>query len=144
MSRPFAKNSAKSAFAQFKSASYSSDYISNKKIKNSFCNVDCRPNKHLYSQSNYLLAKNANSLLLHPCDHINKTQLYINLITKMNLSNDIPIVEDLNTKTYPVLIDETVIRPYLKYNIDPSGNLFGNSVCGIYNFENYIISNQQP
>jgi hypothetical protein len=59
----------------------------------------------------------------------------------MDLSGNIPIVEDLNTNTYPVFIDENVTRPYLKYHIDPSGNLFGNSVCGINNFENYIVPN---
>jgi hypothetical protein len=141
MSRPFAKNSAKSAFAQFKESSYASDYTTQRKIKSSFCKPDyCRPNKNLYSQSNYMLIKKANNILLHPCD-INKSQLYINLITKMDLSGNIPIVEDLNTNTYPVFIDENVTRPYLKYHIDPSGNLFGNSVCGINNFENYIVPN---
>ena len=142
MSRPFAKNSAKSAFAQFKESSYASDYTSIKKIKSSFCKPNyCHPNKNLYSQSNIMFIKKANNILLNPCDNINKTQLYINLITKMDLSENIPIIENLNTKTYPVFIDEYVSRPYLKYNIDPSGNLFGNTVCGINNFENYIVSN---
>ncbi len=141
MSRPFAKNSAKSSFAQFKEPLYASDYTTVRKLKNSFCYPDfCHPNKNLYSQSNYMLIKNANNLRLNPCD-INKSQLYVNLITKMDLSGNIPVIEDLNTNTYPVLIDEYVSRPYLKYNIDPSGNLFGNTICGIDNFKNYIVPN---
>jgi hypothetical protein len=142
MSRPFANNSAKSAFAQFKESSCASDYTSIKKIKSSFCNPNYgrHSSKNVYSQSNRMFIQKANNIL-HPCNNINKTQLYINLITKMDLSENIPIIEDLNAKTYPVVIDEYVNRPYLKYNIDPSGNLFGNTVCGINNFENYIVSN---
>ena len=40
-----------------------------------------------------------------------------------------------------VVIVPNITRPYLKYNIDPSGNLFGNTVCGINNFENYVVPN---
>lgn len=142
MSRPFAKNSAKSAFAQFKESTYASDYTTVKKNQTIFCKqCVCNPNKKLYSQSNYILMKNSNKLYLNPCDSINKSQLYINLITKIDLSENIPIIKDLQTNSYPIIIDEYVSRPYLKYNIDPSGNLFGNSVCGIDNFKNYIVSN---
>ena len=28
--------------------------------------------------------------------------------------------------------------PYLTYDVDPSGNLFGNTICGINNFVNYM------
>ena len=27
----------------------------------------------------------------------------------------------------------------MDYNIDPSGNLFGNTICGINNFEKYLV-----
>ena len=142
MSRPFAKNSAKSAFAQFKEPTYASDYMAVKKTQTIFCKPQiCNPNKNLYSQSNYILMKNGNNLYLNPCDSINKSQLYINLITKIDLSENIPIIEDLSGNNYPVIIDPNIKKPYLKYNIDPSGNLFGNSVCGIDNFKNYIVSN---
>ena len=29
--------------------------------------------------------------------------------------------------------------PYLDYNIDPCGNLFGNTICGINNYVNYMV-----
>lgn len=140
MSRPFAKYPAKPTFGVIKEPLNASDYIKNKKIKYSFCNPKlCHPNKNLYSQSNYLNLKTAYKLALESCGDINKSQLYINLITKLDLDN-VPVVVDLSGNTYPVNI-VTGITPFLKYNIDPSGNLFGNTPCGINNFENYLIYN---
>ena len=82
MSRPFAKNNGKSTFAQFKEPINASQYTLIKKTKYSFCKPDyCHPNKNLYSQSNYMLLKQANNLATNACD-INHTQLYINLITR--------------------------------------------------------------
>lgn len=142
MSRPFAKNNGKTTFAQLKDTYDAGEYISIKKTKYSFCKPDyCHPNNNLYSQSNYMLLKKANNIKLDPCDYIDKTQLYINLITKLDLSDNVIIVEDLSGNTNPVIID-TMIDPYLKYNIDPCGNLFGNTVCGITNFEHYRKYNQ--
>lgn len=141
MSRPFAKYSAKATFAQFNEPTDSSEYIINKKAKYAFCAPNiCHPNKNVYSESNLLLLKRANYLRFYPCKAagIDKTQLYINLITKLDLSGNIPVISDLSGNTYPVIINTTV-TPYLKYNIDPSGYLFGNDVCGINNFENYIV-----
>jgi hypothetical protein len=140
MSRPFAKNNGKTTFAQFNQPLNAGEYTSIKKTKYSFCKPDyCHPNNNLYSQSNYLLLKKANDLATNPYD-INHTQLYVNLITKLDLSDNVIVVTDLSGNGYPVKIDTTV-EPYLTYNIDPSGNLFGNTVCDINNFENYIVYN---
>ena len=145
MSRPFAKYPAKPAFAQFNEPLDANEHIANKKIKYSFCSPNiCHPNKNVYSQSNYLYLKRANNMAFYPCKNsIDKTQLYINLITKLDLGSNvdgvkIPVISDLDGNTSPVIIDDKVI-PFLKYNIDPSGNLFGNSPCGITNFENYLV-----
>jgi len=141
MSRPFAKYPAKPAFGVFKEPQIASDYIINKKTKYTFCNPNiCYPNKNIGSQNNYLSLKHANRLENYQCvNSINKTQLYINLITKLDLSN-VPVIEDLSGNTYPVIIDPN-ITPFLKYNIDPTGDLFGNTPCGINNFENYLVYN---
>ncbi len=143
MSRPFAKNSAKPAFAQFKEPYDGGEYISIKKTKHSFCKPNyCNPNKNMYSQSNYMMLKRAKNLATNPCNYIDHTQLYVNLITKLDLTNVNPIISDLSGNTYPVIIDTNPnIEPYLTYNIDPSGNLFGNTVCGINNYENYVVYN---
>jgi len=141
MSGPFAGNNGKTTFAQFKKSSDSSEHTLLKKIKYSFCTPDyCRPNKNMYSQNNYMLLKKANHIKYNPCDYINHTQLYVNLITKLDLSDNAVVVTDLSGNFYPVEINTTV-EPYLNYNIDPSGNLFGNTVCGINNFQNYMVYN---
>jgi hypothetical protein len=140
MSRPFAKNNGKTTFAQIREPINAGQYTSIKKTKYTFCKPDyCHPNKNLYSQSNYMLLKQANKLATNSCD-INHTQLYMNLMTKLDLSENVIVATDLSGGSYPVKIDATVI-PYLNYNIDPCGNLFGNTVCGINNFENYIVYN---
>lgn len=146
MSRPFTKYSAKPTFAQFNEPLVSNEYI-NRKRKNNVCSAYfCQKNKNLNSQSNYLFINNINNSRFKTCKNtINKSQLYINLITKLDLSSNIsgetiPVISDLSYNTSPVIINDSVI-PFLTYNIDPSGYLFGNSPCGINNFENYIVYN---
>ena len=141
MSRSFAKNNGKTTFAQFKEPLNAGQYVLIKKTKYTFCSPDyCHPNKNLYSQSNYMMLKRANNFSTNPCNFIDHTQLYVNLITKLDLTHNIIVVTDLSSGTYPVDIDST-IEPYLRYNIDPSGNLFGNTVCEIDNYKNYIVYN---
>ncbi len=144
MSRPYAKYTAKTTFAQLKEPLYASDYIANKKMKNLFCKPNyCRINTNVNSEGNHLLIKKSNQQKNNPCDYIDHTQLYINLITKLDLTDVNPIISDLSGNTYPVIIDTNTefVEPYLTYNIDPSGNLFGNTLCGIDNFQNYIVYN---
>lgn len=141
MSRPFAKNNGKKTFSQIREPLHAGEYTLIKKTKYTFCNPNnCHPNNNLYSQSNYIALKAANNLRSNPCSIIDHTDLYINLITKMDLSGNAIVVTDLSGNESPVIID-TNVKPFLKYNIDPSGNLFGNTVCGINNFENYIVYN---
>lgn len=141
MSRPFSNNSAKSCFAQIKECERASAYTQEKKTKYTFCQPNiCHPNKNVYSQSNLLLLREANSLTFYPYRQFDKTELYINLYTKLDLSDlsdNTPVISDLSGNTFPVTID-TSVTPYLKYNIDPSGVLFGNNICGINNYINYI------
>ena len=141
MSRPFAKYTAKTTFKQFNESLNAGDYISLKKTRSTFCKPNyCHPNKNLYSQSNYLLLRTANNIALNPCGEIDKNQLYINLITKLDLSDNVIVVNDLSNNQYPIIIN-TNVEPYLKYNIDPSGDLFGNNLCGIDNWKNYLRAN---
>jgi hypothetical protein len=142
MSRPFAKYPAKPTFGQINEPLEAGEYIQNKKSKYSFCTPNiCHPNKNVYSQSNFMALKRANNLVLNPyVNSFNTSQLYSNLYSELDLSGNVPVISDLSGNTYPTYISTTVI-PYLTYNIDPSGNLFGNTVCGINNFENYIVYN---
>ena len=63
--------------------------------------------------------------------------LNINLITKLDLTN-VPVIQNFINNDIPTTIVLTSI-PYLEYNIDPSGNLFGNTICGINNYEKYRV-----
>jgi hypothetical protein len=138
MSRSFSNYQAKPTFGQIKEPIYASDYISEKKATLLFNKKYCSFNKNVYSQSNYLNILKRNQFIFNKNSYlINNNQLYINLITQLDLSHNIPIISDLSGNTYPVTIDET-LEPYLKYNIDISGNLFGNTPCGLYNWREYL------
>jgi len=142
MSRPFAKYPAKPAFGQINEPLEAGKYIQNKKTKYTFCRPNiCSPNKNVYSQSNLMDLKQANNLAFNPYKNsFNTAQLYSNLYSMLDLSGNVPVISDLSGNTYPVSISTTV-TPYLTYNIDPSGNLFGDTVCGINNFEQYVVYN---
>jgi hypothetical protein len=137
MSRPFSHYSAKSAFSTINECVDSSSYTKKKRLKTTHYPPRlCYPNKNMNSQSNLLFLKET----LNSCVTIDKTQLYINLYTELDLSLldiNTSVISDLSGNTFPVIID-TNVTPYLKYNIDPSGALFGNNTCGINNYINYV------
>ena len=128
MANAFNTNSARSTFGVFKESQTAGDYVFKKKTKTTFC----RPNKcvscnSFNTQSNLLLSKNYNSL-----NHqfINTANLNVNLITELNLTG----VNAFQTF-------DMSSSPYYYYNIDPSGQLFGNTICGANNFLNYLEYN---
>ena len=140
MARPFNNSSsANKAFGVFSEPQNAGDYIYNKKAKSTYCNANiCTRSLTVGSESNYLLFKRANKLRVYPClNSINKANLNINLITKLDLTG-VPVIQDFSGNTVPSTIN-TVPEPYLRYNIDPSGNLFGNTICGINNWEKYMV-----
>ena len=68
---------------------------------------------------------------------INEEELKNKLQEAMeNMSN----IFDTSGNNYPTNLSLLTI-PYLEYTIDPSGNLFGNTVCGTDNFQNYLVFN---
>lgn len=140
MSRPFAKYPAKPTFGLIKEPLDASEHILNKKTKYSFCTPNiCHPNKNVNSQSNLLVLKKANNLAFYSCKNLIETgELYENLYSELDLSGNVLVIADLSGNTFPTTISTTV-APYLTYNIDLSGNLFGNSVCTINNFQNYVV-----
>jgi hypothetical protein len=143
MARPFSNSSsANKAFGVFSGSQDAGIYLYNKKAKTTYCNANiCTPTLTVGSESNYLLFKRANKLRVYPClNSINKANLNINLITKLDLTN-VHVIQDFSGNTWPSSINtmNTVPDPYLRYNIDPSGNLFGNTICGINNWEKYMV-----
>lgn len=125
MSRPFAKYPAKPAFGQIREPLDAGEYIQNKKIKYSFC------------ASNIC---HSNNIASYPSENVfEHDQLYSNLYTQLDLSGNVLVIANLSNKSYPAAISETLPAP-LTYYIDLSGNLFGNTVCGINNYQKYIVN----
>jgi hypothetical protein len=141
MAYSFKNTSAKKTFGTMSEPLNAGEYINNKKAKATYCIANnCTPAIKVGSESNKLLFNRANQLSIFPCiNSINKTQLYINLITKLDLT-DVPVILDYSGNLIPCPIDENSI-PYLRYNIDPCGNLFGDTLCSTNNFTNYLQYN---
>jgi hypothetical protein len=140
MARPFKNSSsANKAFGVFSESQSAGNYIYNKKVKATYCSNTCSPySMNIGSESNRLIFKTAYKLGVYPClNSIDKSNLNINLITKLDLTN-VPVIQNFTTKSVPTTITTSAI-PFLDYNIDPSGNLFGNTICGINNWEKYMV-----
>jgi hypothetical protein len=141
MAYSFKINSGKRAFGVFSESLNASQYTYNKKAQTTYClNNICKTNTKVGTESNLLLFKSSNRLNNLTCKKlINNANLDINLITKLNLT-DIPVISDFSGNVGPTTIS-TSVAPYLHYNIDPSGYLFGNSICGINNYVAYMQYN---
>ena len=137
---PFKPYMGKKTFGVFKESQDAGQYILNKKATTTFCSPNvCVPSRTVASQSNRLLLRKANRIYFGICQNpYNRSNLNINLVTKLDLSG-VPVIID-TSGNYPTQLDVTSI-PYLDYTIDPSGNLFGNTVCGTDNYQNYLVFN---
>lgn len=130
MSRTFA------TFAENKSAG---DYIIKKKTNTVTCGCSkFFVNNTFSSQQNKMTYQRSTNPTISLC--ADSKQLYINLLTKIDLSN-VSVIEDFSGNVVPSTIDANINEPYLRYNIDPNGSLFGNNVCGINNYVNYMVYN---
>lgn len=144
MSRPFINiSSANKTFGQFKEPKDASEYLHNKKARATYCVANkCAPSIKVYSESDRLLFNKSNQLSLYPCANgFNTANLNINLITRLNLRG-VPVIQDASSGAVPSTITLDSV-PFLDYVIDPSGILFGNSVCGINNFTKLFTPNVQ-
>ena len=138
----FKSASGKSAFGVFNEAQDAGDYTRNKTATTSYCNpvnfntINKATNNRFTSESNRLLFNKSYYLNTVPISSF-KSNLASNLITKLDLT-DVPVIQEFSTNDVPSTITTTAI-PFLDYNIDPCGNLFGNTICGINNFVNYMV-----
>ena len=139
-SRPFKPYMGKNTFGVLKESQDAGQYILNKTSIASFCSPNvCVPSRTVASQSSRLILRRANKIYFSRCqDPYNTANLNINLVTKLDLSG-VPVIID-PSGNYPTNSSLSAI-PYLDYTIDPSGNLFGNTVCGTDNFQNYLKFN---
>jgi hypothetical protein len=151
MSRSYSgkTTSGKEAFGNFVETKDAGDYIQNKKNRHTtICTKStCVPKTSVASQGDYLLRKKAiYNYYYSNIDNIQsiKTDLNYGLVSKMVLSG-VSVIQNNETGTSPSTLNPTLSTPpYFNYTIDPSGNLFGNTICGINNFENYVIYNELP
>jgi hypothetical protein len=132
----------KNTFGVLKESKDAGKYILNKTASTSFCapNV-CVAGRTVASQSSRLILRKANKIYFSRCqDPYNTANLNINLVTVLDLSG-VPVIQESGTPySVPTTLNVSV-APYLNYTIDPSGNLFGNTVCGTDNFQNYLVFN---
>jgi hypothetical protein len=112
---------ARPTFQSNKESLDAGDYISKKISTTTFCNSSC-PSSKLVGTSYQNLYNIRTSTRIKKQENIptfNNSDLNLNLFTKMNLEG-ITVINSNNV-------------------IDPSGVLFGNTECGINNFENFLI-----
>ena len=141
--RLFPNYPANPAFGKVPAIQNAGEYILQKKAKRSYCNISlCKQLNNVTSQSDLLLLKKSN-YLYNKCvsSSFNKSNLNINLYTKLVL-NRVKVIANSSTGISPTPIDVSLlVTPNLKYTIDPCGELFGNTVCGINNYQNFIVYN---
>jgi len=133
--RPFNTYMGKNTFGVLKEPIQAGDYTINKGALVGFCPPNiCARNRTGVTQSNYLLLKRAKALYVN--DLYNPADLNMNLVTQLDLSG-CSIILDNSGNLVPANLSITSI-PYLDYTIDPSGVLFGNTICGATNFTEYL------
>ena len=138
-------NIAKATFEPINKGTSSGDYLKNKKSKLAYCNSQSCGGKpaQVSSYSQKLLFENGkylntikNSGTLNP-NH--KHDLINNLFSAVDLSGTNVITDVSNNE--PTCIDISLIPFYESYNIDTDGSLFGNSICTINNYVDYMVPN---
>lgn len=127
-------------FGGFSESSHAGEYILNKKSQSIYCvpiqNIKPR------TQGNLLLLKKLKCLQYQQIDNTkaSKQDLNYGLITTIDLKN-VNVIENNNTNATPTPIDKNTTEPYLQYTIDKLGQLFGDTPCGLNNYENYRVYN---
>jgi len=128
------------AFGQLKNSTPAGNYIYTNRVRYQYCNPSRCVKVKNYAELNALNAsyrvkyrRNQNTI------QSQKNNLIYSLYTELDLKN-VDVISNSTTNVTPTSITTSSI-PYLEYNIDPSGNLFGNTTCGLNNFINYRIGN---
>lgn len=132
----------KQPFGQSSPTQDASDYILRKKSNLLLCKTKiCLPKTPTSNQSDYLLLKTSNytrySNAANPQGTI-KNSLVSGLTTTIDLLN-VPVIQNMVGDS-PTTISTSAI-PYLTYVIDPSGVMFGNSICGLNDINDFRILN---
>jgi hypothetical protein len=143
MTGAFTINSGFKTFGVFKESQSTTDYTLNKKAKTTFCKANvCFPTRPVGSQGQLGILRKSNNLKYYDCDDsFDKTNLNINLITKMDLTGVCVIQNKATPPLCPIQLGLHTRFDASGVTIDPYGSLFGNDVCGINNFTRYMVYN---
>jgi len=166
LSNPTFYNAGKPAFGNTFESNYASDYLKNKRAKLLYANNynSLKVTGRLGSQNNYLLYDRAKLIrTVETCATIpafNKANLVSGLYTTENLgpsltgsSGNVNVIttvgyNDASCNIFSATaVNSATIYPatgvttpfYYKYKIDPCGLLFGNTPCGIDNYEKFLV-----
>jgi hypothetical protein len=134
---------ARPTFGSNKQSMYASDYTYKKKVISTFCDPEKRCNKKNLSQGELIMLDDAKLFTkCHPA--FDTSNLNINLFTKLDLT-DVSVIKDSTNNDCPTnIVYSEIPNFYVRYVIDPSGQLFGNTPCGTDNYLNYLIYNPPP
>lgn len=153
-------------FGTAKKIKDSSQYTSDKKATSVFCiSSNCLQVPTATNNQGCYTLLNTAKRLNQPVKY-NYDNLDINLVTKLVLTG-VPVIQNNATGACPASIElptgathaEFIADPadptnfiethltavymddyrYTTYTIDPSGNLFGNTECGLENWKNYLV-----
>ena len=127
MAHAFKNISAKPTFGTLREELNQSDYINRK--KNKCCNNNLPVNK-----SNLIVGQYTKLNLYNVCTVSNgpPPSMPCDSINDCNICNEDDIVKiDANSQ----------VPFYFYYTIDPLGELFGKTPCGILNYTNYMVFN---
>ena len=168
MSHAFNSPSAKPAFGTLKQVASHIDYLQKLKAKKAYCkssnkcnniNNSAQSYNDLYLKNELFRLNKLNNCTLLP---FNKTNLIVNLYSKMDLTHACTLIDGFpcltnsgcyevgaspqccinickNDKTIDV--SSTAQQFNLTNTIDPIGSLFGNTKCGILNFTHFMVFN---
>jgi len=151
MAFTFNSHPATAAFGKAKKVGYASDYLENKKAKLAYCDgIPIRNKTGLYRCNKLVRAHSFEGLylfnqgrLLRDMEigkrpYFNSGDLEVNLYTVENLAN-VNVIQG----TPPAAIINSYASPFNfnTYRLDPCGQLFGNTQCGVGNFVNYLQLN---
>jgi hypothetical protein len=133
-------------FSKLHEGTTAEDHIYTKRVKSTYCSPSRCIKVTNYGELNAIRAAFRGKYLANQ-DTIKsqKNSLVSGLYTTLDLNNiglnNIRVIA-ANTTPFgsPTPISKTSV-PYTDYRIDPSGNLFGNTVCGLNNFINYKVGN---
>jgi len=145
MAHAFSPIPAKPAFGNITQSDYASDYIQNKIAKLAYCRDLKKSNcKKKFSQSELLLFNKGRLLNSYAfgigTSLINEANLIAGLYTESDLSG-VAVLCDVSGDACitPTAINSASVLPFYEhYLIDPDGQLFGNTPCGITNFTKYM------